>query len=328
MWKGDVEMHPGAGAALHRQGMLLDHTPALRLVEAPPLSAAAADALAEARAEIAANPNAFDGPNLMALSCAADESCVYQASYETCLAQRRLGADGAQIGVGQLGCGVVLYDDEGRSGWSRRSEKVSFPLHLGFAAAGATDLGETLVENVVRETREELGLGADDLLGLRPVWLEARLEPFVLFSAQLRPGAVLRPRRGRGRRGRLHARAALVARLAREHSRHLAVRPGSARRRAQRSLSQQRPGASSGAIRRTASRGGCGPARAQALAGSRFSCWLGAAQLLAAAARQVRPANDRPAGKRFTPERTALAAEDAARLGERGVRVGGEVLAG
>jgi 8-oxo-dGTP pyrophosphatase MutT (NUDIX family) len=175
----------------------------VRLVPPPELAGRARAALAEARRRVEAHPDRFDGPVLMVLEASPDGVVAYRATYAWRLAAAARGA--TVPGAGTLGARLLLRAGDGRFLWQRRGARVDSPGLWSFSAAGIVDPDLGPAGTIVAEAREELGLAADDLVGLRPAallagaleaggdaaWGHSAAE--VVFTAELAAGSRLRP---------------------------------------------------------------------------------------------------------------------------------------
>lgn len=161
----------------------LTREPRVRLVPAPVPSPSSAAAIKAARRRLLARPGGFDGPILIAHQADAHGIGAYVTRYSWGMAASSGYAD---LGLGMLG--VKLWLTRGGSAlWQLRAEAVADGGTWDFAVAGAVEPGQTPTQAILREAQEEIGVGADQLLGLRPVLLAAGegLGVVLLYQAEL-----------------------------------------------------------------------------------------------------------------------------------------------
>jgi ADP-ribose pyrophosphatase YjhB (NUDIX family) len=172
----------------------LDRLPALALIASPQLDSADAARVEAERRRLATHRTMFDGPILMVRTARTDRIEAYPATYAWHRADR---AAPLPATIGGLGVQLALVDDRGALLWQRRSHAVEHPGVWTVSVAGCAAPEATLEDQIVGEAGEELGLERADLLGLTPLALVE--DPpgrtvQVVFRAQVRPGAEIRPR--------------------------------------------------------------------------------------------------------------------------------------
>ena len=101
------------------------------------------------------------------LEANADEVVVYQTVYSWRLAHHILEQDGrSPLGLGSLACAMILRQST-KTLWTRRAETVAInPGRWTVSVNGGVHPDETVAEAVLRETTEELGVRADQLVDL------------------------------------------------------------------------------------------------------------------------------------------------------------------
>lgn len=176
---------------VHPYAVALDQIPQLTFVPAPALSAMQSELLERTRADLPAG--SFDGPVLMISGCEAQEIQVFEATYSWAIAHLR-HPEFAEASLGQLGVGLILSDGEGRVLWQRAANTQNAGS-WSHSVQGGVDPGEGLRAALLRETREEIGLGEDDIEHLRPAFLFVEaVSMTAVFTATLRhPVALTAP---------------------------------------------------------------------------------------------------------------------------------------
>lgn len=129
----------------------------------------------------------FNGQAFFVKAFSAETVEVYPSCYAEKLTFARLGGEG----YGTLCVALILFDEQGRSGWQLRGEHVHYPGYHHFSVGGGVERLD-LKGSLLTEAEEEIGLQESDLIDLRPVALASFPESLVLFySATLRDGTVL-----------------------------------------------------------------------------------------------------------------------------------------
>ena len=146
----------------------LRRVPAVEIGPAPGMDAADANRVEAERRRLDAHPAMVDGPILMVSAAAPDGLAVYPATYAWHTADRAAPLPGT---YGALGVQLALVAGDGALLWQRRSDTVDHPGGWTISVAGTAVPGPGLDAQVAAEAAEELGLGARDLLGLRPMAL-------------------------------------------------------------------------------------------------------------------------------------------------------------
>jgi 8-oxo-dGTP pyrophosphatase MutT (NUDIX family) len=162
--------------------------PDVVLVDPPVVPAAIDDFVASLHDRLLGEQDGYDSPAMLCRSWTPERVELYEGRYSQTLAFHELGP--CALGAGPAAVRLLIDDGAGRFLWARRA--YTLPDGGGrwsWSAAGGIDPGETVEQTVIREAVEELGLEADDLLGLRPLALLGGLGFAPLFQAQLRPGA-------------------------------------------------------------------------------------------------------------------------------------------
>jgi ADP-ribose pyrophosphatase YjhB (NUDIX family) len=170
----------------------VDAVPEMAVADPPELSPAALAALAAERNRMAADGVLTDGTVMMVAGATSQRLTVFAATFAWHVLDRRTPLPGV---VGGLGVQLALATEAGLV-WQRRGPAVDHPSVWSISAAGAVQPGVGLEEQIVAEAEEELGLGRDDLVCLRPLAVisgERRRLVEVVFAAGLRPGAEIRP---------------------------------------------------------------------------------------------------------------------------------------
>ncbi|HSD03728.1 MAG TPA: NUDIX domain-containing protein [Gaiellales bacterium] len=171
----------------------LERVPELAVGPVPALGVADAARVESERRRLAAHPALVDGPVLMVAAAAPERLVVYPATYAWHTADR---AEPLQGTHGALGVQLALVGEGGAILWQRRSDTVDHPGGWTISVAGTAVPGPGLDEQIAAEAAEELGLGPDDLLGLRPMALvdDRRGRTVqVVFRAGLSPAARIVP---------------------------------------------------------------------------------------------------------------------------------------
>jgi 8-oxo-dGTP pyrophosphatase MutT (NUDIX family) len=140
----------------------------MRVVEPPMLDSHVQQMIEEKRCWLHDHPDAFDGEVTLVLRASPQVIEVYHATYAWSLVHHELRSHGTSpLGLGGLGTGLLLCDEEGHYLWSRRSDHVMHSAgQWDVSASGMLDAGEDPKEGVVREAVEELGLSASDIKDL------------------------------------------------------------------------------------------------------------------------------------------------------------------
>ena len=146
----------------------LDRVPELASMPVPVLDPADAARVAAERRRLAEHPAMVDGPTLMVAAATPERLAVYPATYAWHTADRAGPLPGTH---GALGVQLALVGQGGALLWQRRSDAVDHPGGWTISVAGTAVPGPGLEAQVAAEAAEELGLGARDLLGLRPMAL-------------------------------------------------------------------------------------------------------------------------------------------------------------
>jgi isopentenyldiphosphate isomerase len=146
----------------------LRRVPAVEIGPAPGMDAADANRVEAERRRLDAHAAMVDGPILMVSAAAPDRLAVYPATYAWHTADRAAPLPGT---YGALGVQLALVAGDGALLWQRRSDTVDHPGGWTISVAGTAVPGPGLDAQVAAEAAEELGLGARDLLGLRPMAL-------------------------------------------------------------------------------------------------------------------------------------------------------------
>jgi hypothetical protein len=168
--------------------------PSVEVVPMPELSEHVQACVVDEREKLLIRPHGFDGPQLMGIAVDADKVLVAHGVYSMYRAHIALGPDRSPW-LGPLGVGLILDDGAGRELWTKRSEHVAFPGHWMYAVGGGSATTGSAIDTILAETREELGVHAEDLVGLRPVALLAghNYGVYTVFRATLRKGATINP---------------------------------------------------------------------------------------------------------------------------------------
>jgi hypothetical protein len=174
--------------------VLLQDEPALRAYPfALPLGGPVARAVADARSLLARTPGRFDGPIAFCHGVAPEGAILRRAGRyaealvvfaEPSLAYRLGFALGVQLFV-ERPEGVTLFQLRGRS-------IGRDPLLWTASASGGLAPKESPRNAVLADAQEEIGLGADDLQGFRPVAVclnDDSGSALVVYHATLRAGA-------------------------------------------------------------------------------------------------------------------------------------------
>jgi hypothetical protein len=163
----------------------------MRLTSRPSLSLNTQMIIREEAQKLDAHPFLFNGPQMMAR--ATDEKgriIAYRGRYAHYRAWRRAGD--SHLGLGAIGCGLILFDAKGRTLWQKRSEKVEAPDTWGFSAAGGVST-PNIRDNVLAEAKEELGLREEDFISLEPIalFVHPGFGAYYLYAGRIKEGTAL-----------------------------------------------------------------------------------------------------------------------------------------
>jgi isopentenyldiphosphate isomerase len=174
----------------------LRRVPELAIGPAPALAAADEARIDSERRRLAAHPAMVDGPVLMVAAAQPERIVAYRATYAWHTADRAEPLPGTH---GALGVQLALVGVGGALLWQRRSDAIDHPGGWTISVAGTAVPDVDLEAQIAAEATEELGLGAGDLLGLRPMALvdDRRGRTVqVVFRAGLSPAARIAPHPG------------------------------------------------------------------------------------------------------------------------------------
>lgn len=148
------------------------------------------------RQRIAASAHEFDGPVQVVLRADGDRLVVANATYAWWKVLRSTAGPNPYP-WGGLGVALLLCDEQENILWARRSQTVGDPGVWGLSASGGAPANHTPYEAMLAETHEELGLAADALEGLQPLFTVRGAVTggsngiLILYRARLAPGAVI-----------------------------------------------------------------------------------------------------------------------------------------
>lgn len=170
--------------------------PAITERQRPPLGTEIEAEIAQIHAELLAEPGGYDDEIWLVSDWNGEAISVWRGRYSHYLLHRRLGEQ-APPGLysGNLGTIVMACDQNGRWLWQRRAETLADGGGRWVqAVTGAVKPGESLLRSALRESEEEIGLGATDYELFEPLALVGTGDEGVsiVYLARMCPGA--RPR--------------------------------------------------------------------------------------------------------------------------------------
>lgn len=147
---------------------------------------------------LAASEHEFDGPVQIVLRADDQRLVVADATYSWWKVLRSTTSPNPYP-YGGLGVALLLYDQDGSILWARRSDTVRDPGTWGLSAAGGAQAGLTPEQAMLVEAHEELGLRADKIEDLTPLFTVRGIVTggntgvLVLYRARLAKHAVIAP---------------------------------------------------------------------------------------------------------------------------------------
>lgn len=168
--------------------------PEIVVVDTPGLSSRQLQLITDARQSLLSTPGGFDGPQLMAARLAGHRIEAWDMSYSAYIAHRREKFN--LLGLGSVGVGVMIFDENGRQLWHRRPQTmVTDPGVWCYGAAGGIRAGMSARQAALEESSEELGLTERDFVSLEPIALAfgGQAGAYPAYRGVIRSDVVLRP---------------------------------------------------------------------------------------------------------------------------------------